>query len=374
MGHQVGSLGAGAAVVTPIEEKSADPPRYAYAALLEFAIALGRKVGLNADFARAQADILLEADLMGHTTHGLNLLPNFLKEAQTGALKTSGEPIVIADRGNAVLWDGNKLPGTWLVTRAIDEGLSRISQHAVVTYVIHRSGHVGALSPYLYRASKAGFVITLMTTNPNMRTVVPAGGMEPLLAPNPIGFGYPTERDPVLIDISTSAVANGWVRRWTNEKRRLPEKWLQDSQGNLTDDPSALFGPPPGASLPLGGPALSHKGFALGLIVETLTAGLSGVGHSKAPSEAGNLVYMQLLDPDAFAGRDAVRTDTGRLADACRSSRPRPGVTAVRMPGDSAIARRTAQLADGVELYPSIMPELQKWAMATGVTAPAPVA
>jgi len=347
--------------------------RYDCATLIEFATALGQSVGFPLDRARVQAEILVEADLMGHTTHGLNLLPGFLKDAQSGAINATGEPIVVSDNRSALLWDGNSLPGTWLVTSAISEARQRIKNHPTVSVVLRRSGHIAALTSYLRQATDNGLIIFLVTTNPLMRTVVPAGGVEPMLAPNPIAFGYPTDGEPILIDISTSAVANGWVRRWTNEKKRLPEKWLQDSNGNLTDDPAALFGPPPGALLPLGGIELGHKGFALGLIVEALTGGLSGVGHTGKAADAGNLVYFQLIDPLAFAGLDEFKRDSSALADACRSSKPRSSKNAVRMPGDGGLARRRKQLSDGVELYPSIMPELAKWSEKLGVKPPVPV-
>ncbi|HVZ01684.1 MAG TPA: Ldh family oxidoreductase [Dongiaceae bacterium] len=348
-------------------------PRYDYAALLEFSTALGCKAGLSRDRARTQAEVLLEADLLGHTTHGLNLLPNYLKDLESGATKAAGDPTVVSDRGSALVWDGNNLPGTWLVSEALGEARRRMREHAAVTVVIRRSGHIGALISYLRQATDDGRIITLMTTNPLMRTVVPAGGVEPVLAPNPIAFGCPTDGDPILIDISTSAVANGWVRRWAAENRKLPEKWLQDSQGNLTDDPKALFGPPAGSLLPLGGIELGHKGFALGLIVEILTGSLTGVGRTGAAAEAGNLVYLQLMDPEAFSGLGTFTRDTGLLATACRDSKPRSEAP-VRMPGDRALAHRRAQLAAGVELHPSILPALQPWTAKLGVQPPRPLA
>src|SRR5205823_3618586 len=81
-----------------------------------------------------------------------------------------------------------------------------------------------------------GFMILIANSDPSMRTVAPAGAREAQLAPNPLAFGYPTEDEPILIDISTSSVANGWVRRWSAEGRRLPGKWLLDAVGNPTDD------------------------------------------------------------------------------------------------------------------------------------------
>ena len=350
-------------------------PRYKYNALMDLVVALGTKVGLPADRARTQAEILLEGDLMGHTTHGLALLPGMLSGLESGAIRASGDQIQVSDHGSTIVWDADRLPGTWMLTEAISEACRRIDKHPVMTVVLKRMSHIAALGAYLRQATDKGLVISIMNSDPSMRTVAPAGGMEAQLAANPIAFGYPTDTDPVLIDVSTSPVANGWVRRWGAEKKKLPGKWLLDASGNPTDEPGALFGTPSGAMLPLGGLELGHKGFAWGLIVEVLTAGLSGLGRADnvAPN-TGTPVFLQIIDPDAFAGKTALKREAGWLANACRNSKPiRPGST-VRMPGDSALASRRRQLAAGVELYPAIPPELSKWADKLGVKMPAAMA
>jgi L-lactate dehydrogenase len=344
---------------------------YTYTALRDFGASLGEKLGLAADRAKAQAQILLEADLMGHTTHGFALLSGFLGNIESGAVRSTGEPKVLSDNGAAVLWDANDLPGTWVVSKAIDEACSRAGKHGVVTFVLKNTSHIAALGAYLRRATDRGLTITIMNSDPSMRTVAPAGAMQPQLAANPLAFGYPTQDEPILIDISTSPVANGWVRRWAAEGRRLPGQWLLDSNGNQTDDPAALFGSPAGSMLPLGGIELGHKGFALGLIVEVLTAGLCGAGRADKPTGGGTPVFIQIIDPTAFGGIDALKREAGWLAEACRNSKPRPDVATVRMPGDTALARRRAQLATGIELYPSIMPGLTTWADKLGVVVPA---
>ncbi|MFZ1095343.1 MAG: Ldh family oxidoreductase, partial [Xanthobacteraceae bacterium] len=167
--------------------------------------------------------------------------------------------------------------------------------------------------------------------------------------------------------------ANGWVRRWSAEARRLPGKWLQDADGNVTDDPATLFGNPAGTMLPLGGLELGHKGFALSLMVDALTTGLAGAGRAGKSASEGTPVFLQLIDPKAFGGEEAFRREAGFLAKACRNSRPRAGVAAVRMPGDTALARRRAQLEKGVELYGSIMPAVIPWADKFKITPPAPM-
>jgi L-lactate dehydrogenase len=345
---------------------------YDYTALRDFGTVLGEKVGLATDRAKTQAEVLLEADLMGHTTHGFALLSGFLGSIESGAVHSTGEPKVLSDRGATVLWDADDLPGTWVLSKAIDEACARASKHGVVTFVLKNTAHIAALGAYLRQATDRGFTITIMNSDPSMRTVVPAGAMEPQLAANPIAFGYPTQDEPILIDISTSSVANGWVRRWSAEGRRLPGQWLLDSNGNPTDDPAALFGSPPGAMLPLGGIELGHKGFAFSLMVEALTAGLCGSGRANKPTGGGTPVFIQIIDATAFGGIDAFKREASWLAQACRQSTPRRGVNAVpvRMPGDTALARRRSQIASGIELYSGILPALTAWADKLGLKVP----
>ena len=353
----------------------AAPTRYEYGPLLAFARELATKTGLPEQRAAVLGEVLLEADLMGHTTHGLAMLPGTLKNIETGAVRKAGEPEVVSDNGAAVLWDAASLPGTWVLWKAVDEACQRAQSTPVVTYVIRRAANIACLGAYLRKATDRGMVIWIMNSDPAMRTVAPAGSIDPQLAPNPLAFGYPTQGEPVLIDISTSPVANGWIRRWSAEGTQLPDTWLQDAAGNLSDNPATLFGNPPGSMLPLGGIAAGHKGFSLGLIVEVLTAGLCGTGRANPEAaKGGTPVFLQIINPESFAGTAALKAEASWLADACRKSSPRSGGAAVRMPGDSANALRAKQLQGGIALHPTIMPELEKWAEKLGVSPPKPAA
>jgi LDH2 family malate/lactate/ureidoglycolate dehydrogenase len=353
---------------------AADSERYGHSDLLTFATKLAAAAGLADDRATLVAENLLEADLIGHSTHGLAQLPGVIRNIESGVVRAKGDPEVISDHGSAVVWDSAALPGPWLLAKAIDEACARAKTTPVVTYVVRRSGNIACLGAYLRRATDRGLVIWIMNSDPAMRTVVPAGGIEPQIAPNPMAFGYPTKGDPILIDISTSPIANGWIRRWASEGTRLPEPWLQDAEGNLSDDPSTLFGKPPGSMLPLGGAVLGHKGFALGLIVEVLTAALGGSGRANPKASSGGTpVFLQVINPAFFSGVDALKEEADWLAQVCRESRARPGEPAVRMPGDSANALRRAQLREGVLLHPSIMPELRKLAEKFNVEVPDPL-
>lgn len=347
------------------------PDRYAAADLVTFAAQLLARAGLA--YADTVAEILVEADLMGHTTHGLNLLPAYLHELETDMMRKSGQPIVVSDSGAAVTWDGDYLPGVWLVTQALNLAMERMSQHPVVTVAIRNSHHAACLAAYLKRATDRGYMLLLASSDPRERAVAPYGGIQPVYSPNPIAAGIPTASDPILIDISTSTTANGVVSRYHQRGERLPGAWLLNLEGNATDDPAVAFANPRGALLPLGGMDLGYKGFALGLLVEALTSALAGGGRHTEPTRWGASVFLQLLNPAAFGGLAAFTTETGWLADACRSAATKPDNPPVRLPGQRALRLREEQLAHGVELYPTIMPNLQAWADKLGVTPPLPL-
>jgi L-lactate dehydrogenase len=175
------------------------------------------------------------------------------------------------------------------------------------------------------------------------------------------------------MDISMSTTTNAMTKRVHEAGGRLPGPWLVDADGRATDDPAVLFAEPRGAVLPLGGLDLGHKGFALALLVETLTSALAGHGRADHPKNWGASVFLMLLDPARFGGRDAFVRETSFLAELCRTTPVAPGAPAVRLPGEAALARRARQLAEGVTLHPTALPKLRPWAERYGVREPAPL-
>ena len=340
------------------------------AALREYAAALLSASGLAAERAEVVAEVLVQGDMLGHTTHGLALLPGYLAEIAGGRMAVSGEAEVVTDHGGTVLLDGRRLPGPWLVHRAMGMALERAAALGTVTVVIRRSHHIGCLAAYLEQATAAGMMALLMSSDPNVASVAPFGGTRPFITPNPIGVGIPTDGDPILIDVSSSVTTNGLTGRLHKEGRRLAGKWVIDGAGEPTDDPAALFADPPGTILPLGGMESGHKGFALGLMVEAMTAALGGFGRADPGEGWGAAVYLQVIDPDAFGGRAAFLRQMGWLAEAAVANPPRAGGVAVRLPGSRGLALRERMRREGVTLYPGIMDGLVPWAERLGVVAP----
>jgi len=344
--------------------------RYDAADLRRFAGQLLARAGLPGERAEAVADILVEADLLGHDTHGLDMLARYLRELAEGRMATAGEPEVLQDRGSALTWDGRRLPGPWLVRRAIDTARERLAAHPLVSVVIRRSHHIGCLQAYLKPVADEGLLIVLTCSDPSGAGVAPHGGVASRITPNPLAAGFPTGGTPVLLDVSLSTTTNAMTKRLVDEGGRLPGPWLVDADGRATDDPRALTGERPGALLPLGGLDLGHKGFALALVVEALTSGLAGHGRADQPKEWGASVFLLLADPGAFGGREAFAREMGHLAALCRATPTAPGRPPVRLPGEAALARRERQQREGVRLHATTLPGLSPWAERLGVPLP----
>jgi len=349
------------------------PARYACAHLLEFAEALFRQAGMPQARAAIVAQYLVEADLMGHDTHGLNLAPGYLGVLASGAMPKDGEPEVVADRGAVLTLDGRYLSGVWLTVHAIDRAVERARLYGSGTVSIRRSHHIACLAAYLERATSQGMLLLLMSSDPANGGVAPFGSYQPTYTPDPIAVGIPTRGEPVLVDISASATTLGLSGRLAAKGERLPAKWLIDNRGEPSDDPAVLKSDPPGAILPLGGMDRGHKGFGLGLMVEALTSGLNGFGRAMAPKSWGASVFVQAFDPSAFGGLDAFLDETTWLAEACRAAAVPAGRPPVRLPGEGAFARKRKALGEGVPLHPDILPQLAPVAAKLGVPLPSPL-
>ena len=344
--------------------------RYRATDLTAFVATLFKTIGADVDKAEAVARAQVAADLMGHTTHGLQLVPYYLDEAERGAMAVTGVPEIVADHGACLTLDGRRLPGAWLLQGAIDRALERIGSHGVATVVMRNSHHIGCLATYLERATEAGYVMLLTTSDAGGTAVAAPGGTTRLLSTNPIAMGIPTGGEPLLIDISMSTTSGGTVYRALAGGSCLPGPWLVDGLGRPTDDPTTYDAEPPGAILPLGGVDLGYKGFALCLMVEALAGALGGFGRADHPPPDSCGVFLQIIDPEAFGARAAFAREVDHIATLCRSDPRAEGQDAPRLPGDRALALKRRQLADGVALHPGIMPALRDHANRLGVAPP----
>ena len=333
--------------------------RYNIEELILYIEALFLAAGMDADKSAIVAQLLVEADLMGHTTHGIAQAPAYLSGLENGLMLGTGDPIIVSDRGATITWDGQRISGVWLTAMAIDLSVDRAKKYGTATMAIRRSGHIACLAAFLTRATEKGCMIELASSDPSIASVAPYGGTKPAFTPNPIAIGIPTNENPILIDISASITTNGLTGRLFSEGKKLPGDWVQDKSGQATNDPAVLFTEPPGTILPIGGKEYGHKGFGLALMIEALTQGLSGLGRADPTEGWGAAVYLKVTDPSAFGGMDEFTRQTSWLAESCRNNPPAEGVDNVRLPGDNAILNKAEAIANGLELYPGLLDGLK---------------
>ncbi|TPE51432.1 Ldh family oxidoreductase [Amaricoccus solimangrovi] len=343
--------------------------RHDPAELTAFAEALFAAAGLEPGKAAAVATYLVAADLMGHTTHGLGLAAMYLKAIADGTMTAAGDPGTVSDRGAAICWNGRRLPGAWLTSEAVKLAAERAKLHGTATVAIGDSHHNGALATYLTLATDQGLMVSIASSAPSGAHVAPFGGRVGVFSPDPVAHGIPTGGDPILIDISASITTFNMAQRMIREGRLYEHDWLLDRAGNPSRDPKALG--EGGSLLTAGGLDHGQKGYGMALQVEALTQGLAGHGRAEAPRALTLATTVQVWDPEAFGGREAFLRQTGWLARACLASPPRPGVAAVRLPGQAGLARRRAALAEGVALHPGILESLAPHAERLGVPLPA---
>ena len=334
-------------------------PLYDAGALRRFATDLLQRAGLAPSMAASVAGTLVEGDLLGHDTHGLALLAGYVKEIESGGMAREGTPTVLSDRPAAVLWDGRRLPGPWLVHQGLDLLIPRARELGTASLVIRRSHHIACLAAYMLRALNEDMLMVLACSDPNTASVAPFGGTQAVFTPNPLALGFPLTGGGVMVDISASITTNGMSNRKRAAGERFAQEWLIDAKGKPTNDPQALFDQPPGTLLPVGGLSHGHKGYGMALLVETLTAGLAGHGRADPPEGWGATVHITLHDLQAFGGKDAFVRQMDHVAERCRENVPVDADKPVRLPGEAGLKRRTSQETNGVRLHPSIAASLK---------------
>jgi L-lactate dehydrogenase len=339
-------------------------------ALAAFATELFAAAGLEPDKAATVARILLVTDMMGRSTHGLAQCGAYLEQIAEGRMTASGMPEVVRDTGPTMVWDGRYLPGLWLMERALHTGFERLSQHGVVTFAMRRSHHIGCLAALAKMATDRGYYAMIASSGPHTKAVAPFGGKEPLFSPNPFAIAFPTTEFPVLVDTCASITTISMTREKVAAGAQFEHPWLMDSTGRPTRDPTVVErASDRGSLLLLGGYESGHKGFGLALMVEALTQGLSGHGRRDAPKRWGASVYLQLIDPEAFAGRAAFIEQMDFFAERCHANAPLDPDRPVRLPGEQADRNIRRAEAEGVPVSIETAAALRGWADRLGVTA-----
>lgn len=294
---------------------------------------------------------------------------NFIRSGRTDPV---AEPTIEQESICSATMNGNWGWGQVAAWEATRLAIGKAQQSGLAAVALHSSNHVGRVGEYVTEIARND-MIGLITLNNHGAAiqVAPFGGRERRLSSNPIAFAAPTSGAPLLVDITSSVVAEGKVRVLRNQGRQVPDGWLIDSSGRPTNDPNALYADPPGALLPLGGP-LGHKGYGLSVLIDVMSGALSGGGCSNSAHERiGNAMFIEAVRVDAFVPRERYYAEVDGLVDSLKSCPPAVGFNEVLLPGEPERRTEARRRKEGIEIDDETWHQLSDVAADLKVAVPA---
>lgn len=322
-------------------------PRFRPNELLSLATAVIERLGTRSDDASVVAEHLVAANLAGHDSHGIVRLVQYRDHVVQGRVDPDAQPEVVRERGATALIDGHWAWGQVVAKRAFDLALAKAREFGTGSVAVHGAYHIGRVGVYPENVAREGAIAVVFANGHGVARVAPWGGTEARLATNPLAIAVPTRSRPVVIDITTSVVAEGKVRIARNANRAIPEGWVLDRNGQATTDPADLYDG--GTLLPLGGRE-GHKGYGLSIAVDLLGGILSSAGCGVMTKEIGNGLSIQVTDPEAFEDREAFLDRVEAYLAYLRSSARRPGIDRILLPGEPEQEVSARRLLEGIEI------------------------
>ncbi len=299
--------------------------------------------------ARIVSHHLVESSLMGHDSHGVLRIPEYLELIEAGRITPGGALTVRETAPATAVIDCGGNFGQVGGRAATDDAIARAGEHQVATVITSNCNHVGRLGAYVQRVAEQQMLAIATCNSPiHGHFVLPHGGREGRLATNPLAYGIPTSGDPIVADFATSVAPEGKIRYYRNTGTPLPDGWILDAEGKASNDADNFYGPPRGGILPLGAGA-GHKGYALSLLVEILGSALVG-SDCDDPANAGNGFCLIVINPAAFSGQQLFRELAGNTCRYMKTSPPAPGFEEVLVPGELEFRTLRTRQQEGIPL------------------------
>ena len=308
-----------------------------------------RGFGSNDDEVEAVASNLIEANLMGHDSHGIGMLARYADAYLQGGLKPNTHVSVALDSGALLRLDGGAGFGQVIGQEAMALGIARAQAHGSCIVALGNSHHLGRIGAWAEQAAAAGLVSMHFVNVISRAIVAPFGGGDARFGTNPFCVGVPlTGRAPVILDFATSVIAQGKTRVAMNKGELVPPDHLIDDQGRPTREPRFTVVPPFGALLTTG----AHKGYGLAVMCEllggALAAGMTQRDHDSSQKRILNGMFSVLVDPARLGDRAAFEAEALAFIDWVKASPAREGFDAVQVGGDAERASRAQRSAEGV--------------------------
>ncbi len=327
-------------------------PRFKPDTLRKIGYELFEGAGCPSEDARAVVDHLVESNLFGHDSHGAIRFYEYARAIHEGRFRTGATPEVVRESPCTAVVDAQGALGQVGATFATHLAMEKAREHGVGTVSLRNTSHIGRVGAYPLMAARAGLIGQIFVNAGHLGyQIAPFGGIDGKLSTNPIAFAAPRrEADPILVDMTTSIVAEGKIRIAINRGDRVPEGWLIDSEGNPTTDPDDFKADPPGAILPLGG-AAGHKGYGMSMMVEVLGGVLSGQGCAAGErAMISNGVFLTVYHIEHFADLDAYYDEVEALIRHVQSSRLASGFEEILVPGEPEFRSAQKRETEGIEV------------------------
>ena len=303
--------------------------------------AIFQAAGAAEDEAQVVMEHLVGANLAGHDSHGVILIPSYINRIKRGHI-VPGAPLEIERESSTTAHlNGNWGFGYVVTTRAMEMAIAKAQAHNVAAITIHLQGHVGRLADYPLMAAKAGMIgMITCDSGRSPKSVVPFGGRAARLGTNPISVAFPSDLEgPIFLDMATSAVAAGKLGVKRNRGEPAPLGWIVDKDGNDTTNVNDFYNG--GAILPMGGDQ-AHKGYVLSFMVETLSGILTSLGFGIDPQGRHNDgTFISVFNVSAFRPLDEFKRDIEAFVRYLKETPLAAGFTEVLYPGE--LEHRTAQ-------------------------------
>jgi len=292
---------------------------------------------------------LIQANLTGHDSHGIGMLPRYSEAWVEGGLKANAHIKTLMDGGALLRVDGQAGFGQVIGHEAMTLAIERAKKFGSCIMALGNSHHLCRIGAWAEMAVAEGFVSIHFVNVISRPIVAPFGGSDARFGTNPFTVGIPVAgRDPILLDFATSVIAQGKARVAHNKREKLPPGRIIDDQGKDSNDPAYAVVEPLGAILAFG----EHKGYGMAVACEllggALAAGLACGGPATGEKRVLNGMLTIVLDPKAIADVATFESEMRGFLDWVSASPPRAGFDKVRLAGAPEREWRAKRLAEGI--------------------------
>lgn len=294
---------------------------------------------------------LADSNMVGHDSHGIMRLVQYVEFIRDGYAKPGAQMEIVNEGPSYAVIDGHFNFGQVIARSGLQIGLQKAREQGAATILIRNCNHIGRLGSYTHEAARAGLVALMAVNAPGPGGVAPFGGIERRLGTNPISIAAPAGDDALVLDMTTSATAEGKLRVAKQKGEMIPEGLIIDGYGNPSCDPNAYYNKPYGSILPLGGALMGHKGFGLSVMIDVLCGMLSGSGVCRTDLPRGaNGVWMHFLQIETFLPRSSYDEWMNIYLKSIKECPRAPGVNEILMPGELEQRRRAERQQTGVDI------------------------